>query len=377
MLLNKWHQPYIIALVVCMFCVIAMHADAKESGSCRTPPASEGLWAHNNLFAWGISVDSISRSPEERARMLEQLGFKKVAYNWESKDIATFDEQIEAFKRHGLEIIAWNMTDTDDPSEVVDWKTRKIQDMSVLAGQSKAAPNAMSVAEMLDMFNRHHIAPQLWLQRRMRISRPVSEPNKPVSEWTDEEKNRGFRNRLSYDDPVATTQEQALRVEREATRIKALAELAAPYGVKIGLYKHGGWIGISDNQVAIMRRLRALGVTNVGLIYQFVHAHDEVDDTQDFSAVWKRLQPYVLAVNITGVHEGRTAIYPIIYPSQGDLELGMMKTIEESGWKGPIGLSPEKGGDAEVNLRSNIIGVDWIAAELLCPGSAGAAPFPR
>ena len=210
----------------------------------------------------------------------------------------------------------------------------------------------------------------------MRISRPVSEPNKPFSDWTDEEKDRGFRNRLDYD-PVATPQEEALRVEREATRIKALAELAAPYGVKIGLYKHGGWIGISDNQVAITRRLRALGVTNVGLIYQFIHAHDEVDDTQNFSAVWTRLQPYVLAVNITGLHEGRTAIYPIIYPSQGDLELGLMKTIQESGWKGPIGLSPEKGGNAEVNLRNNIIGLDWVATELLCPGRAGPAPFSR
>jgi sugar phosphate isomerase/epimerase len=354
-----------------------MHTNAREPESCRTSPPSGSLWAHNNLFAWGITVDSITRSPEERAQILEGLGFKKVAYNWESKDIATFDEQIEAFKRHGLEIIAWNMTDADDPSEVVDWKTRKIQDMNVLAGQSKAAPNAMSVAEMLDMFNRHHIAPQLWLQRRMRISKPVSEPNKPVSEWTDEEKNRGFRNRLSYDDPVATPREQALRVTQEATRIKALAELAAPYGVKVGLYKHGGWIGISGNQVAIIERLKTLGVTNVGIVYQFIHAHDEVDDTENFSAAWKRIEPYVLAVNITGVHEGRTTIYPILYPSQGELELRMMRTVQDSGWKGPVGLSPEKGGDAEVNLRKNIIGFDWLAAELRCPGSAGPVPFPR
>ena len=376
MSLQSRHQVYITIVMVCISYGFVMHADAEERGNCHTGSSSKGLWDHGNLFAWGLSVDSRSRSPEERARMLEGLGLKKVAYNWDSKDIASFDEQIEAFKRHGVEIIAWSITDVDDASQVVDWKTRKIQGLDVLTGQSKAAPNAMTVAEMLDMFNRHHVVPQFWLIRRMRSSRPVLESGKPFSEWTDEEKNTGFRNFLGYD-PVATPQEQASRVERDARRIKALAEIAAPYGVKVGLYKHGGWIGIADNQVAIMERLKALGVANVGIVYQFIHAHDEVDDTKDFSAVWKRLQPYVLAVNITGVHAGRTAIYPILYPSQGELEFSMMRTIQDTGWRGPIGLSPEKGGDAEVNLRQNIIGVDWIAAELLCAGSAGPPPFPR
>lgn len=366
----------IIAALVAVLCSAAMDTNAKDAVSCRVPPSYGDLWAHNNLFAWGISVDSISRSPEDRAAMLERLGFKKVAYNWENKDIAAFDEQIEAFKRHGLEILAWNIVDADVSSEVVDWKTHKIQDMEVLAGRRKPAPDAMSVVELLEMFKRHHIAPQLWLQRRMQSSRPVSESNTPIPTRTDDEKNRAFRTILGYD-PVATPQEQALRVQQEAARIKSLADLAAPYGVKVGLYKHGGWIGISDNQVAIMERLERLDVTNVGIIYQFIHAHDEVDDTQSFSTVWKRLQPYVLAVNVTGVHAGRIAVYPIIYPSQGDLELHMMSTIQSSGWKGPVGLSPEKGGDAEINLRNNLIGLDWVAAELRCPGSAGPAPFAR
>ena len=372
----KYHpKRQIVTSAVCAILAVLNSRVRAEDLAMHGTPASGALWTHNNLFAWGLSVDSRSRTPEERAQMLARLGLKKVAYGWESKDIAAFDEQIEAFKSHGIEIIGWGITDVDKPSDVVDWKTYKIQDLSVLAGLSKPAPNAMSVGEMLEMFKRHHIAPQLWLIRRMRRSGPVSQPGKPFEQWTDEEKNSYFRSLLNYDS-TETSQEHKLRVQQETARIKALVELAEPYGVTVALYKHGGWIGISDNQVEIMARLKASGVSNVGIVYQFIHAHDEVDDSLDFPAVWKKIQPYVLAVNITGMHAAREAVFPILYPSQGDVEVQMMKTIQESDWHGPIGLSPEKRGDAEVNLRDNIIGVEWIAAELLRPGSGGPRPFP-
>ena len=223
------------------------------------------------------------------------------------------------------------------------------------------------------MFKRHGIAPQLWVIRRMRSLTPMPKPSKPMTEMSDDERNQRFRQLLGYD-PSKTSQEQERRVREEAEHYKGLAQLAAPYGVKVGLYKHGGWIGIADNQVAVIERLKAQGVTNVGIVYQFIHAHDEVDDTVNFSAAWKKMQPHVLALNVTGLHAGRASIFPILYPSQGELETQMMKVVAESGWQGPVGLSPEKGGDAEVNLRNNLLGVDWIAKELQRPGSAGKRP---
>jgi hypothetical protein len=80
----------------------------------------------------------------------------------------------------------------------------------------------------------------------------------------------------------------------------------------------------------------------------------------------------VVAVNITGTAMDGN----LIYPSQGDRELEMMRTIQASGWKGPIGLIAEKGGDAEVTLRNYQVGLGWLAAELRQPGSGGARPFP-
>ena len=79
-----------------------------------------------------------------------------------------------------------------------------------------------------------------------------------------------------------------------------------------------------------------------------------------------------------GIHVGGTVAEPMHrYPSQGDRELEMMHTIEQSGWRGPVGLNTETGGDAEVTLRNCLLGLDWLATELKRPGSAGPRPFPR
>ena len=52
----------------------------------------------------------------------------------------------------------------------------------------------------------------------------------------------------------------------------------------------------------------------------------------------------------------------------------MLRVIEASGWRGPIGLIAEQGGDAEVTLRNYQRGLAWLAAELKAPGSGGPRP---
>ena len=103
------------------------------------------------------------------------------------------------------------------------------------------------------------------------------------------------------------------------------------------------------------------------------HARDEShDDTKNFPAIWKQVQPYAVAANVTGLHwEDK-----YVHPSQGDSELATMRTIQEGGWNGSVGLVAEKGGDAEVTLQNYMRGLDWLAAELKQPGSGGPAPFP-
>jgi sugar phosphate isomerase/epimerase len=194
----------------------------------------------------------------------------------------------------------------------------------------------------LETFKRHGVHPQLWV---------MQSTVKAPSTLTDEQ-----------------------LISQNAARIAALHKLAESYGCRIGLYNHNGWFGVMDHQLAILERLRGRGVTDVGIVYNFSHARDaHHDDTVDFPSLWKKIKPHVIAVNVTGMRmDGQ-----IIYPSQGDSELDMMRTIQESGWTGPVGVIAEKGGDAEVTLKNYLTGLEWLAAEIAKPGSAGPRPFAK
>jgi hypothetical protein len=96
---------------------------------------------------------------------------------------------------------------------------------------------------------------------------------------------------------------------------------------------------------------------------------------EDFAAIWARMKPYVVAVNITGMVLGQGE--KLMPPSQGDHELGMLRIISASGWRGPIGLIAEQGGDAEMTLGNGLRGADWLRAELAQRGSGGDRPVMR
>ena len=51
-----------------------------------------------------MPFDSKKRTPEERAAMLQKLGFKHFAYDWRAEHIPTFDAEVEALKRHGVSL---------------------------------------------------------------------------------------------------------------------------------------------------------------------------------------------------------------------------------------------------------------------------------
>jgi sugar phosphate isomerase/epimerase len=273
--------------------------------------AESSIYAPENLTAWCVvPFDANKRGPEERAEMLQRLGFNRLAYDWRKEHIPTFDAEAEALQKHGIEFTAW-------------WFPT-----------SPGDPNAKII---LEVNKRHNIHPQLWV--------------------------------TGGDQPAATPEEQEQHVEQNAERIHKIVELAKPYGCAVELYNHNNWFGEPDNEVAIIERLKQKGVTDVGMVYNFSHGHKDI---ADFPAIWKRIQPYVVAVNITAMQaNGPEKLLP---PSQGDAELGMMKVIEDSGWRGPVGLIAEQGGDAEVTLGNNLRGLEWLRKELAQPGSGGPRP---
>lgn len=70
-----------------------------------------------NLVAWCIvPFDAKNRGPRDRAEMVRDLGFTRVAYDWREKHIPEFEQEIIEYKKNGLEYFAfWNWHESMAP----------------------------------------------------------------------------------------------------------------------------------------------------------------------------------------------------------------------------------------------------------------------
>lgn len=285
-------------------------------GMPRVSAAAPDVFRPENIDAWCIvPFDAKKRGPEARAQMLANLGIRRLAYDYRAEHVPTFDAEVEAMRRHGIEFLAW-------------WFPGVLNDEARL---------------ILEVIARQRITPQLWL-----------------TGGGEEPKDAAAR---------------AARIEAEAARIRPIAEAAAPLGCQVALYNHGGWFGEPENQVAIIERLARDGVKNVGIVYNFHHGHAHLGR---FEALWKTMMPHLLAVNLNGMEvDGDQRGRKILHLGEGDQELGMMRIIRESGWQGPVGIIDHREEtDSEETLKNNLRGLDWLRRELEAPGSGGPPPFP-
>ena len=165
----------------------------------------------------------------------------------------------------------------------------------------------------------------------------------------------------------------AERIEAEAARIRPIAEDAAALGCKVGLYNHREpWFEEQDHQVAIIERLRRDGLTNVGIVFNFHHWRGSL---AEFPALFKRIQPYLLAVNFNGMRADTTQYPPVRFIGSDESELAMIRVVEASGWRGPIGVIHERPTvDAAEGINGNLQGLEWVQKELRQPGSGGPKP---
>jgi len=274
------------------------------------------LFARSNLVAWCIvPFDAKKRGPEERAAMLEKLGFQLFAYDYRAEHIPTFDAEMEALKRHHIRLLAW-------------WFPTTLND---------------EAKQILGVLERHQIRDaQLWV--------------------------------TGAGAPTKNTEEQRARVNAEAARIRPIAQAAAQIGCKVALYNHGEWFGEPENQIQIIERLKRNRVTNVGIVYNQHHGHDHVARFRELLA---QMKPYLMALNLNGMTRDGDKVGKKIVPlGQGELDAELLVIIRESGWRGPIGILNHTDEDAEGRLRDNLDGLDWLL--LQAPGhSTGSKPTPR
>jgi sugar phosphate isomerase/epimerase len=269
------------------------------------------LFARTNLVAWCIvPFDAKKRGPEERAAMLEKLGFKHFAYDYRAEHIPTFDAEIAACRKHGVSLDAW-------------WFPNTLNDEARL---------------ILDVLRKNNVKAQLWI--------------------------------TGGGGPVKSLEEQKARVETESKRLRPIAEAASKIGCTVGLYNHGAWFGEPENQLQILEHLNQSGVTNVGLVYNQHHGHDHLDR---FTSLLQLMKPHLLALNLNGMtRSGDQAGKKILPLGQGDLDLALLRTIRDSGWRGPIGILNHTDEDAEARLLDNLDGLDWLQPQL-----DGKAPGPK
>src|SRR5205809_2317783 len=87
--------------LLCLLTIVCIRTFAAEA-------SGYDLFARTNLVAWCIvPFDAKKRDPEERAEMLERLGFKHFAYDWRAEHIPSFDAEVAALKRHGIALDAF------------------------------------------------------------------------------------------------------------------------------------------------------------------------------------------------------------------------------------------------------------------------------
>ena len=274
------------------------------------------LFTRSNLVAWCIvPFDAKKRGPEERAAMLEKLGFKLFAYDYRAEHIPTFDAEMEALKRHNVRLLAW-------------WFPGALND---------------EARNILDVLRRHNLRDvQLWITGG-------GEPTKSVAE-------------------------QQARVKAEAARIKPIAEAAGKIGCVVALYNHGSWFGEPENQLEIIAALRSDGVTNVGIVYNLHHGHEHLGR---FAEMLSKIKPHLLALNLNGMTRDGDKVGKKILPlGQGDLDPGLLDIIRSSGWRGPIGILNHTDEDAEGRLLDNLEGLEWLRSQ--SPGHpVGNKPQPR
>ncbi|MFN7628140.1 MAG: sugar phosphate isomerase/epimerase family protein [Pirellula sp.] len=173
------------------------------------------MFRDENLVAWCIvPFDSQKRTPEQRAAMLDELGIRKLAYDYRAEHVPSFDEEITTMKKHGIEFTAW-------------WFP------TVLNDEAK---------HILSLIKKHEIHPQLWV--------------------------------MGGGDPAMNEEQTKAFIESEVKRIREIAKAAQDAGCKVALYNHGAWFGTPENQV---RLIKAVDMPNVGIVYNLHHAHDQLD----------------------------------------------------------------------------------------------------
>ena len=273
-------------------------------------------FAKSNLHVWAYEeYDNVKRTPEERARLLRELGITKAGYVCRNaKRVAEFEAYVQAYKKEGIELIAaWTPVNTEKPLE------------------------EPQISGFLDVAERYKLKIQWWLT---------------LEEDFDKVPEAG-------------------RVKRAVVQLRPLVVEANKRGCRLVVYGHGRnrWFTQCENQITILESLKKeMPAAHLGIVYNFHQSHAQMGRLKD---IFPQLKPHLVAVNLNGMHSKGPQIAPL---GKGDRESGMIDVIYKSGWRGPVGIiAHNRSADAKQTLQANLDGLRSILKKI--GDEAGFATF--
>ncbi len=283
-----------------IFAGCTSQTDTRNQLATASP--SDSLFAVSNLVAWCIvPFDSVKRGPAARATMMKELGFTKFAYDWREEHLPTFDQELQALENNDITLQAvWMYINKDSASFLGKDNEQLLADIAA-----------------------HNLHTEIWFSF-----------------------DAGFFEGLSDDE----------KLNRAVTYIGDFRDRAKAMGCTLGLYNHGDWFGNPDNQLKI---INALGDDHLGMVYNFHHAHEQIDQFPD---IMNKIKDHLLCINLDGM--SRTG-EKIMILGQGEEELAMMQTIKDSGYHGPVGIiGHQDTKDVKQVLTQNLAGLQQLRGEL-------------
>ncbi len=300
----KTKHSHPLFFVICMLLILsgACQKNKTEKVDSVSPQVDLSIYQTDNLVAWCVvPFDSMNRGPAERVKMLADLGFKKFAYDWREKHLPSFPQEVELLEQQQIELLS------------VWWWVDGHGDQLLNEGNEQ-------LLHYLDSLN---IRCDIW---------------------------------MSFSDDFFQGLDDAQKLERAVESLKKLHQKAADAGCNLMLYNHGSWFGDPRNQVRIIEES---GLSDVGIIYNFHHAHQQIEE---FPEILEAMLPYLNTVNINGMNKGGPKTLTV---GQGESEKEMLRMLAASGFKGHVGIIGHiEQEDVKVVLERNIKGLQQVASEL-------------
>jgi len=268
--------------------------------SCKTEKDNVNPFRKENLIPWSIvGFDVKERTPQQRIKMIEELGFNQYAYGNRPKQQSTMLQEMQLAKKKNIKIAAV-------------WLYLNLKKDSV----GRLKPHSEAIFNVIKKAGLHT---QIWVGIDPAYYKSLSDE---------------------------TSLKETIQI------IEYLSKRSKKLGCKIALYNHGGWFGTIKNQLKI---IKALPQQEIGIVYNFHHAHTHLDS---FSSDIKKIYPYLWCVNLNGMKKEGPKIITI---GKGNLEKGMIQSVLDLGYKGPFGiLGHVKGGDAKEILQKNYEGLQGL-----------------